>query len=289
FVAAQDLGVREDVEHVREAVRGEITQNDGGSGDDAGDSKDRATRLDHPGEYRGKIRSGTDADWYALPTDSRDVCVETQAWANEQTRVDLSLPGTDVSTLLGPGSRASLALVGQQIDEIRLGLSTPETTKLDDHDYGFSLDYRTAAELLANGDAGSGQDAGDTLATAAPLEDACLGGSIGAEDTTDVYRFEGTAGSTTLVSLAQVSGEDPVTLSVISPTGERVASLQDGDVRNVELTETGTWYLELTTTTRPQLDQWSGLNTGNGASDSMDDYLVSFEGPDPEPCDPTCI
>lgn len=266
---------------------------DAGSGGDASDSKATPTRLADPGEYTGQVASEDDIDWFGLGPGSTDVCVETSASGSAQTQVTLDMPGlatVKADTHKGKDKTVDLALAGSSVSDIHFGFTKSNDASRAAGDYSFELATFSAADLLADGDAGSGTDAGDTIATASAIGEGCAGGTLASSDTADVYAIEADAGDVATLSLAQVSGDGTLVLELLDGSGTSLMTLQDDEAGSYTFDAAGTYYLEVHDT-GDDTSQARAMGLPDGLetlSDDDDDYLLSVDGPEPPSCSPTC-
>lgn len=265
---------------------------DAGTGTDASDTKSAPTLLGAPGQYDGALHSEDDVDWFGLTTDSTDVCAETTASGSATTQVTLDLPG--LATIRtqdhkGQDRSVDLALVGSGVSDVRFGFTKASDQARAPGDWSFDLQTFTATELLADGDAGSGTDAGDTAVTASSIGQGCAGGSLAAGDTADVYSVDAEAGEVITLSLAQVSGSGDLRLDLVDVTGTVLMSLDHNDAGSHTFDEAGTYYLEVHDTSDDTTQGHTlGLDGGLDTLSDDDGYLLGVDGPEPPGCSPSC-
>ncbi len=227
------------------------------------------------GTYNGTITTADD-DWYRLDIEEdHTVCLRVIVHGDIASTVTLS-PDSQldpaVSRNMEPGKVLDMAMAVEPTDTAFLGIEA--SSLLDTGDYTFELQAFTVFELPW--DEGGDGDAGDDPDGATPLPRICQAGHLFPKkgDTADVYSFEIGEDKHLGLSLIQV-GSTPLELELISPVGEVVASITDGEFEDVTIEEAGTWYLSFQT----------------GSTDDPVAYIggVTINGPEPPPCKPTCI
>lgn len=259
---------------------------DAGTPGDAGDSPAEATELPSSGTYNGTLAPPGDADWYVLksPVD-RSLCyqavIDGQAYANATLSLTQGLAPAVTRPIL-PAHVLDLGIAAPTTSKVFLGL-TPTQAVHDQGSAETSLgSYRFDLQAfrhddLGPGDAGTGQDAGEAPATGIAVEDPCIGGDLEPEvDTADTFTFQAEEGELVAISLAQAASA-PIRLSLVSPSGDTRATIQEGGFADVALDETGIWSVQasLFGTTDQQLEI---------------DYMIGLtvNGPEPPPCRPGC-
>lgn len=260
-----------------------VLDNDAGSGRDAGGAPADALVLPGPGRYQGGLTPPSDADWYRLPIAGvTPACIDVSIQGAAIARTTLTSegePGYRTTHDLLSGTRLGLALALPTRMDVLLGIEPTTLSNGADISagtYDFNLSVRGLDDIKL-GDGGTAEDAGSTPATAAKIEDACVGGTLNASagDEFDLYQFEGAQGQHYELSLAD-DPLAPAALSLLSPSGDVVANVTSGHVQPVVLNETGQWVVKLTPTT-----------TG------MTPYLFGMSGfrgpPEPPPCHPMCL
>lgn len=266
---------------------------DAGSGTDASDAKSAPTLLAGPGQYDGALHSEDDVDWFGLSADSADLCVEATASGSATTQVTLDLPGlSTIRTQAHKGQDRSvdMALAGAGASEVRFGFTKANDQARAPGDWSFGLQTFAASELLAEGDAGAGSDAGDTVATASTIGQGCAGGSLSGGDTADVYSVDAEAGEIITLSLSHASGSGDLRLDLVDATGSVLMSLEHNDAGSHTFDEGGTYYLKVhDTSDDTSQTRTIGLDARmDPLSEDDDGYLLGLDGPEPRPCDPGC-
>lgn len=259
---------------------------DAGSGGDAGDTPGDATELSDPGTYEGMLFPIGDADWYVLDSPfDRAICYQAIVGGQVSASVTLSLTEglqPAVERPISPGLQLDLGLAAPTTSRVFLGLEPgPGGSELSPiassfGPYRFDLQMLTFDDL-GPGDAGTGEDAGDEPSDASPVPAPCFSADLGSEgDDRDVFLFEAEEDEHVALSLAQAS-TGPVRLSLISPSNETKAQVEDGGFTDVTLDETGQWLVVA------ELAEQETSLTGF-------DYMVGLtvNGPEPPPCKPTC-
>lgn len=280
--------------------------NDAGSGMDAGDSP--ASPLAIANAQRtwsaNLTPAGTDADWYSLEG-SGAFCavgsVTTQSPGSVTVTSDASR-STSAHRPSQPHSPVHLALASPAGRLPLLGIEPPIVSSMGVEEgggpptpsrYTFAFSSRSYADLDPEND-GESPEAGSTPVTAAPLPPDCAAGRLSsvAADSVDLYTFEVSDARDMTFSFAIASG-DAAQLRILTPSGATATTLQDGGSADVWADEPGTWTVVVET--RPEVLAGSavlapGLRAASAASvDTETLYIVGItDGPDPEPCRPTC-
>lgn len=266
---------------------------DAGSGGDASDARSAPTRLPGTGQFDGALDSESDVDWFGLSPDSTNVCVEAQASGSATTQVTLDLPGlSTIQTKAHKGQDKSVdvALAGAGASDIRFGFTNANDKARAPGDWSFALETFTASELLSDGDAGSGSDAGDTIATASGIDQGCSGGTLSDGDTADLYQVDADKGETITLSLADLSGSGDLQLDLIDGSGSTLMTVGHNEVGSYTFDADGAYYLKVHAPDDSSITQSSALELQSDLSsvESEDDYTLSIDGPEPRPCDPGC-
>lgn len=276
-------------------------QNDAGSGSDAGDTPQVALLL--PGARRmwsaNLTPTGTDADWYRLaPTGA--YCAAADATTSAPGLVSLLAevdrnPGASRSS--SPHATLRLALAGEAGTRPYLGIEPPPMMLMAASSatpspgrYTFALGASSHAQLDPEAD-GESPEAGATPATSAALAAGCTAGRLatGAGDAEDRYHIDVASARELTLSFAIDSG-DPVEARLIAPSGATYAVLQSGESAEVWAGETGRWTVALAYPGATGPIPLPGTLL-RGASEVMETtYLLGLtDGPEPEPCRPTCV
>lgn len=206
------------------------------------------------GTYTGYL-SASDTDWYAAkPTGL--LCVETSVTPEIGVNVALPLDGDasarELATRASAGTTTTFGSTLTDLRKVSLGLSPVAAGQQGG--YQFSLKTVSIPSLSA-GDALSGTDAGNTLATALATTSPCIGGHLttlsGAQDLADHYRLQGTAGQVLTLSFAAAGGAaSPLRLSVLDSAGSVIGTvIASGQAASVTLPSTGTYYVSTSSET----------------------------------------
>lgn len=262
-------------------------QDDAGSGGDAGDTPGTATELPDEGTYEGMLFPIGDADWFVLSTPlDRAICYQSIVGGQTSANVTLSLTEglqPAVQRPILPGLELDLGLAAPTTSQVFLGLepgpggSAVSEMALSFGTYRFELQMLTFDDL-GSGDGGTGGDAGDEASGAVQVPAPCFSGDLGSEgDDRDVFSFEAEEDEHVALSLAQASTA-PTRLSLISPSNETKAQIENGGFADVTLDETGQWLVV------------ADLAEDEESSLTEFDYMVglTINGPEPPPCRPTC-
>lgn len=256
---------------------------DPGEGDDAGDSPGDATVLDAEGTYNGTLVPPGDADWYKLETTSAQdpgpVC--SKAIVEGNVHADVTLSSTlglnpAVTRPIEPGLRLDLGL-SVPTTQVYLGLEpSQEATPAPASGGTYQFDLLTVEPGDTDGDAGTGDDAGEDPATGIATEGPCIDGTLSDETDSDVYVFDGIQGEHVALSLSDATSQ-AVFVNLTAPSGALVSQVDPGGFTDVSLNETGQWIVR---TDLPHETDATGS-----------DYLVGLtvNGPEPRPCEPSCF
>lgn len=254
---------------------------DPGPGQDAGDEPENATPLPGPGTYNGTLTPPGDADWYELSTPTMDpLCSEAIVRGSAHAQVTLSTttglqPG--VTRSMEPGHVLELGQSAPSTRSFFLGLEpSPATAPASASAGTYQLAIRTLELGDSDGDAGTGEDAGDTREDGIWTEGPCIDGELSSPTDSDVYLFDASEGEHVALSLADAS-RDSVFVNLTAPSGALLAKVDAGELRDVSLNETGQWSIRV---------DLPGQTTAKTAS-----YLVGLtvNGPEPQPCKPGCF
>lgn len=263
------------------------SENDAGSGGDAGNSRATATSIAF-GAHSGYVNSKTDRDWYRAPGASEPSCVRgtltpldnpAQAWFGLERGSSASLGGVRAPV----GSTASFGMSGAAYSAAVLGISA-----LDDNSgagtparpgrYDFSLE-RVAFAPRSSHDALSGSDASGTIQGAMQVSSGCIQGHLATTvnllgDNADVYSVAVKANETVTFSLAAAL-DAPIALSLVDAAGNTLAKAGPDGAASYTTPTDGVLYLSAARTST--------------ASTFPIDYIVGlivFEMP--PPCSPNC-
>ncbi len=266
---------------------------DAGTGADASELRTAPTRLPGPGRYSGSLDSSSDVDWFGLSPDSTNVCVEAAASGTATTQVTLDIPGlatVRTEAHKGQNRAVDMALAGAGASDLRFGFTDGHDRARAPGSWSFELETFTPRQLLADGDAGSGADAGDTTATASRIDEGCSGGTLPAGDAADVYQIDAKRGDTLTFSLAGLSGITDVQADLLDATGETLMTVGHNDVGTYTFDARGTYHLKVHTDGDRTLGQAAALDAGTDLWSHEDDdgYILGLDGPEPRPCDPSC-
>lgn len=230
--------------------------NDAGTGGDAGDSPEAATRLEAYGTYAGMLNSKKDADWYGWrPASSSDtpLCIAATVTGDALSHVSLVAQSANgdsrtVKASTGNESLSSTAAVAFPASASTfLGFVPVENPAGGDPtrpgSYAFDIRALRASDITAN-DAGLPGDAGMNIGSARPVGAGCFGGVLAAADQRDVFSFQGQTGQVVTVSMHDVVASG-ARMSLLGPSGSRIATVPSNGVFVATLTESGTYYLSM--------------------------------------------
>lgn len=278
------------------------TQNDAGSGTDAGDTIDAALAIANAQRTwsANLTPAGSDSDWYVVDATSAFCSVTS---TSTQSPGSLALTGLDslaaaVRRPASPHEATRLTIAAPAGHSPRLGILPPSMTLTASQSgggpptpghYGFSFATRTYGQLDPEND-GESPEAGATIATAAALPADCAAGRIGSSDPSDRFTFDVADVRDMTFSFAVASG-DAAELRILTPTGATFATIQSGGVADVWADQPGRWSAVVAyAATSPAvlaLPQLGAFASAEGLSTS---YVIGItDDPDPEPCRPSCI
>lgn len=257
-----------------------FSPNDAGSGRDAGNTRYQALRLADYGSYAGDLMNGADDDWYVVYDErGQPTCVSTSVTPEGALESTLRVRAGDdqtrtVTTTAAGGATTRMGLAASRLDLSRVGFENGPSA-LDHYVFGWSA---MDVPPTSAGDAYANIDAGSTIATALPANDACVGGNLvstlGIPDV-DVFSIYVPGGNTIYYSLATTAGA--VQLKLLDATGQVVGpTIAAGDVAGFYVPSGGTYYMSASSPT-------GNANIG---------YLIGLiSGPDPpgSPCRPYCL
>ena len=174
------------------------SQNDAGSGKDAGDEPASAVAVEPNASYNGQIGGSDAEDVFKFEVDEGEIISLTFTPAEDAEPTSVALWDPDLSELwseygVGPGvSKLCTYVVGADLGG---------TYYVWVGDAGEQDRYAFEVQVSRQDDAGSGGDAGDTPGAAVDVEpDNEFSGLVGDEDTDDYYRFEPEAGQTVVIT-----------------------------------------------------------------------------------------
>lgn len=283
------------------SAAGPGAQNDAGSGGDAGDTLGSALPIASAQRtWNANLTpAGTDSDWYVVPTGA-PFCAETTTTTQAPGSLALTGSGSldeSVRRPVSPHGSARLALAGTGGDSPRLGVLPASLMTSaaatggppSPGHYRFTFTSQSYAQLDPEGD-GENPEAGGTALTSAALPRDCAAGRLGAGDDVDRYHFDVQDVRDLTFSFAVASG-DAASLSVLKPDGTTFATLQSGGVADVWADVPGRWSVVVS---HPVAAPFVIRATGAGAAGASESLATSYligvtDGPDPEPCRPSCV
>lgn len=270
---------------------GHMTDDDAGSGRDAGDSPDDALEIVYASRYLGNL-SRFDRDWYVVEdvADSPS-CVRARATTIAPAMMAFGLTSDDdeldvAFVELRANEETSAGWAASQFEYAYLGFGAT-THSHNPQPYSFDLE-RVGLPTRSEGDAGTGSDAGETLANALRIRDACTGGRLSARsllpDRSDVYSLALAAQQPLLVSFAHGAGAN-LTLSLLDSGGTVFSSVENNGSIEFVAPQAGTYYLRASLP-----DSVAVPSTSKTTSSSTDSaYIIgTIVGPPGSPCRPTC-
>jgi hypothetical protein len=189
------------------------TQNDAGSGADAGDNITSALLIKPDLSYFGELGGLDDSDWYRFDIPAGRILNLAFAPDESAESMKFSLRNFERSEIwysgeVAPGARSSKRVMmnnssgGTYYREAAAGRGR----------YAFEI------FLEKQNDAGSETDAGDKISEALKIEAGrSYSGELGGFDDNDWYRFEAPAGSVLKLSLSAYEGSEPIKFSFRDP------------------------------------------------------------------------
>lgn len=244
---------------------------------DAGNARSSATAISSLGTFAGALTIG-DVDWYVSPADVvGPTCYTAQVSGTGASHVRLqSEVGGTTRYVTAPQSVDAPALVSVAFGGSgNLALLVQDTASAPSS-YSFSI-AATQPSSVEAGDALSGVDAGASLATALPISQGCVGGSLAAStlaEQVDLYALTVPANSQIAYSFAAQTTR--ASLILLDASGTAITSpIYSGTSGIVEVPAGGTYYLRSST---------GPVNYDVG-------YVIGIVvgPPDPgNPCRPTC-
>lgn len=251
------------------------TDNDAGSGADAGGTRASALAVSYATTYAGRVR-GNDVDFYtaSMPASAAS-CVRAVGTSESSAYFGLGIESAEGSTaapiLIGQGTQAAGGLAGPTPLTSSLRVARAPNADGPGH-YTFRFEREG---IPAAGDGGTGSDVGNADA-ALPVQPGCIGGhlaAIGSLDMRDVYAITVGAGQVVTYSLAANTGGHG--LSLLNAAGEAIGpTLEAGGLAAVAVPASGTYYLSQQRTT---------------AIGDVGYVMGVVVGPDPSTCRPYCL
>lgn len=280
------------------------SQNDAGSGQDAGDTPAQAILVPNAARVftANLTPPGTDADWYrhALTGAFCTVAQATPTSAGLATLASDASGGAAVSRNLEPHRVLTVALAapagraphfGVQPASFMSALETRDSTP-DPGRYTFGLRSFGLADLDPEGD-GEGTDAANGPGAARALSGPCHAGRLGQGDQ-DWYALDVASPRELTISLAVAGSGDPVA-ALVAPDGSVRLSVSSGGAATAWAGETGRWHVVVSHAPRAAPAP-GGLalalplaSTGAALVETADYILGTTDGPgDTNPCRPSC-
>lgn len=251
------------------------SDNDAGSGADAGNVRESALLVSYATTYNGRVR-GNDIDHYSASlAASGPACIRTTGTSESDAYFGVGLEDVDGSTsapiLIGQGTQAAGGLAGLTPLTSTLRVARASGGEGPGH-YSFRFDR---VGIPASGDGGTGYDVGNADG-ALPVQPGCIGGhlsAIGSLDMRDVYAITVPPGQIVTYSLTANTGGH--TLSLLNAAGDAVGpALEAGGLATVAVPTSGTYYLTAQRTT---------------AIGDVGYIAGVVVGPDPSACRPYCL
>ena len=278
------------------------SQNDAGSGQDAGDTPASAILVGSARRaYVANLTPpGMDADWYRHAVDEA-FCSVADATTSSSGVLTVSADAggrVSASRFVEPHRSARLALaapaghtpfLGFEPTALRAAIEGDATGR-DPGRYTFNFQSFRLADLDPEAD-GESPEAGAFPAASVPLPGECLAGRVSSPaDAEDAFHLD-VAGSRVLTVSFALAGPGDARLDVLSPTGALRASLASGEAADVWADEPGRWHLVVRAPApAPALAPLGLAALPTGQTTTTVDYLVGVtDGPgSSNPCRPSC-
>lgn len=254
-----------------------VSQNDAGSGGDAGDSRSTATSI-LLGSYTGKLVPN-DQDWYVAQAATTSLtCVEASAAGDHAgwlvVGAESGSNGRKASARFAPGVTARAGVAAPTLDRAVAGL-VPSSSQTSAFGYQFTLGLVGVPDPSV-GDALSGTDASSTLSGALAVTTPCFGGRLnsvtGSVDSSDAYKVTAAKGDVITYSLA--ASLTAVQLSLVDSAGNAIGpTITSGQSAESPQLSSGTYFLLVSSGTLDAAAYLVGMAVGP---------------PDPNGCRPYC-
>lgn len=289
---------------IRPVLAGIASQNDAGSGQDAGNTPLQALLVPSVQRtFTGNLTpAGTDTDWYRHETTAA-TCTQAQATTSIATQLTIANDAQrNHTTSRGAPARQAVALAlatpaGQTpFFGVEPGLTSPALVTTVDTSGGYTFSFQSfgLSDLDPRG-LGEVPEAGATRATAVVVPGPCFAGRLASSvgDTVDQFYFDVSAPQDITLSFAiATTGASHVRL--IDPAGTLRATLATGDATTTYASGAGRWYLVVERPTTVTLEAGapiSLLHTAipSSSATSDTDYLIglTLDG-GTNPCRPAC-
>jgi hypothetical protein len=223
------------------------SQNDGGSGADAGDSITKALDIKQGHSYLGELGGFDENDWYRFDVPAGHILnlAFTPKQSAESMKFSLrSFERSEIwySGVVPPGDKKP--------KRVMMNNSSGGTYYLE-ASYG-SGQYEFEIFTESQNDAGSQTDAGDKISEALKVEtDRAYSGELGGYDDKDWYRFDILPGSVLKIALTTYEEGEPVKFSFRDAKRNRIWHIEDTFPGHTESTRVvvnnsagGTYFLE---------------------------------------------
>lgn len=307
LLAAVGIGVTLPLSHATApASGGRLLQNDAGSGGDAGDSPALALVIANARRMwsANLTPAGTDLDWYGLNAQEA-FCAKVDATVGSPGSLTLA-GGSDLHAAATreamPHRPTRLALAASAGGMPIFGVEPPMMSHTliegsggqpSPSRYTFTFTSSTYEELDPEND-GENPEAGSTLANAAPLPASCAAGRLrtASADAEDRYYVDVAESRLITISFAIASG-DAAQARIVTPSGAVHATLQSGDSVDVWANQAGRWQVVVAYpggSAAPATTNGLAPLLALQAETLLESaYILGItDGPDPEPCRPTC-
>jgi len=223
------------------------SQNDGGSGTDAGDSITKALDIKQGHSYLGELGGFDENDWYRFDVPAGHILnlAFTPKQSAESMKFSLrSFERSEIwySGVVPPG--------GKKPKRVMMNNSSGGTYYLE-ASYG-SGQYEFEIFTESQNDAGAQIDAGDKISEALKVETGrAYSGELGGYDDQDWYRFDILPGSVLKIALTTYEEGEPVKFSFRDAKRDKIWQIEDTSPGHTESTRVvvnnsagGTYFLE---------------------------------------------
>lgn len=267
------------------------SQDDAGSGADAGGTLATAQEIMAGAAHQGIIGDLDEEDWYVFPVmDGQVLDIAFTAGPDAE----------DLNVVLLDSMRTEVwgehDIAATMVKSVRYVTNATSGGSYYIHIYGSAGSYTLDLSSAAQNDAGSGGDAGNTRGDAVPIRvGLSLGGQLGDTDSEDWYAFDVSDGE--IISLSFTTGQDAENLSVemyspshdilmgeywqgfrMSTSYRHVTSHSSGGIYYLRVFgDGGTYLMQLAATMQNDAD--SGIDAGDNAPDAVEiDAPGTFTG-----------
>lgn len=262
------------------------SQNDAGTGGDAGNTRATATPIAY-GAYSGYIAS-QDSDWYRAPGATQPACAvaTVRPFENPQSvafGLERGASATLTTARILAGQSRTLAMAGTSYTGAVLGVAPlPNEPQQGDParpgPYQFTI-ATVGPSDRATRDALTGADVGGTPLDAGSASNGCIQGHLDplsrlGGDNADAYRLVAAPGDVITFSLAAAQGA-PIGLTLTDANGVALSSIGVDGISSYSTSSGGVFYLTAARSTMVSAESIA--------------YIIGvIVGPEPPSCTPNC-